>query len=204
MVIDESTAKAHLKLQTKVFKRRIKSINNQQIEAKKSRKRWRKDILKDMKKTAVVFKLRDDDDSSFAALTPSESGHDGFFDLDIIEMNCKKCNIEIYGTKVTFTQHMLVRMMQAYKTTVLHEMSYYFSVILGSIIVTLKDLKAGIYDLYIKDVGVCVLCVEDGGMCTVKTVVHLDSIIAESKRGSNYLAMINADCNCSVDKLKEK
>ena len=204
MVIDESTAKAHLKIQTKIFKRRIMNINNKQFEAKKSRKRWKRDILKDMKKTSVVFKLRDKDDSVFAALIPSDSGHEGFFDLDIIEMDCKKCHAEIHGTKVTFSQHMLVWMMQAYKTTVLHEMNYYFSVILNSVIVNLENLKEGIYDLYVKDVGVCVLCIEDGGLCTVKTVVHLNSIIAESKRGKNYLSMINADCNCSIEQLKEK
>ena len=203
MVIDESTAKAHLKIQTKIFKRRVEAIN-EQPQMGKSRKRWKREMIKDIKKTSVVFRVMGGNDCNFAALTPSISGKDGFFDLDIIELNPKKCTADIFGTKITFSQHMLVRMMQAYKTTVLHEMGYYFSVILDSIISTLKDLQEGLYDLYVKDVGVCVLCVEAESHCTVKTIVHLDSIMAGSKRGKYYLAMINANCNCSVEQLKEK
>ncbi len=114
MVIDESTAKAAIKKQIKVYQRRRKTIDAEKIIAKKSRKLWVKRIINTFKKTSLIVGAFQENklNTSLIVLIPENNS----FKSRMIEIDAKKMDININEISINITNHFFVRLMQSRKT----------------------------------------------------------------------------------------
>jgi hypothetical protein len=180
MVIDESTAKAAIKKQISVLKRRNSTYKKQQKRAIKSRNKWLKTKLLYLNECSIIIKInRKIKVLEVVSLFPTENGQ-----LKLIStyLDTKKCTIKSYMTKFHLTQHFIVRIMQALKEISLAKLACFVDTLLRPIAEAFKNYleQDGIYQLYIIKVGVCTVLIENGQLI-LKTIIDCDWVSGHKK-----------------------
>ena len=158
MVLDESTCRAVLKKQCKIFSKRHNNPNKS--SPKKSRSWWLKETINDITSTGyVITQWEDDNDVIFLTLVPNGDGH---FIVIHHQLNRKKCLHELHEAGIVLTQHYLIRIMQAYKETDINKLSEILEDTLGTIIEDEMDMnKDANYEMYLPE-GMMPIIVEHG------------------------------------------
>lgn len=117
MVIDDSTAKAVIKKQIKVFKRRLEFLSDKMRSAGKSRTKWLRRVHTMISNATWPLMLVEHDKyhADIICLIPDE--YDRGLQTCCYRLNLKQCHVDIQGQDMVFTTHFLIRLMQARKTT---------------------------------------------------------------------------------------
>jgi len=167
MVLDESTCRAVLKKQCKIFSKRHYNILSKPCP-KKSRTWWLNETIKDITSTGyVITQWEDENNLIFLTLIPNGAGH---FIVAHHFLNNKTCLYRAHEVCVVLTQHYLIRLMQAYKETNINNLSEILEDTLGTIIENEIDMnKDTSYELYLPE-GMMPIIVEHGHIY-VKTFI---------------------------------
>jgi len=180
MVIDESTAKAAIKKQISVLKRRRSTYNEQQKRATKSRKKWLKTKLRFLDECSTIIKInRKIKVLEVISLFPSDNGQ---LKLISTDLDTKKCTIKPYSTRFHLTQHFIIRIMQALKETSLAKLACFLYTVLLPMTKAFNNYleQNGIYQLYINKIGVCTGLIENGHLI-LKTIIDCDWLSGHKK-----------------------
>jgi len=196
MIIDESTARAAIKKNIKVYNRRLETMNHQVRYGKKSRKGWLKKIREVIEKTSwVVDCVVDKQYIHYYALMPA----DDHFASKIFTLNSKTMHFDNCNLNFVFTNHFIARLMQYKKSVVLSDLTADMSWIMD-ILFSLNKFtsgnhhNSGNYRLYADKIGFipAVFNKEDEQeIFIVKTLIP-PSVMGE-KHWSHYEPLIGTD-----------
>jgi hypothetical protein len=180
MVIDESTAKAEIKKQISVLKRRDEQFSQQRNTVKKSRKRWLENTLNYLYQTNIIIGINKNKKGfDLIGLTPV---NDKQLEITVTSLNVKKCDMSMYGTKLQLTQHFIIRLMQGAKEKSLQKLANFFNQLFDMSMKAFENFYNldGIYKLYISGMGVCIAIIEKGEL-VLKTLIDCDWLTGHKK-----------------------
>lgn len=173
MVLDESSAKAILKRDCKIF---LARIQRDKLPPMRSRKTWCKRTLNDIRNTNYIISESTDNErfKEIIALTPlTENGH---FFTSVYSLDLKKCLCDVDELSIRFTQHSIIRLMQTFSERNLHKLAPMLRIVIDSIIDKDVDLdKDGEYDLYAEHLGLLPFVIENRELY-IKTLVPKDML----------------------------
>lgn len=197
MVIDESSARASIKRNIRVFDRRLSAFDKKSCN-KKSRKGWLKRSSQIIKKTSWVVDVikRDEFHINYYVLAPYEN----HFESRIVTLNLKTMSANISVLNMIFTNHFIIRLMQYRKTMDLgalaNDISWSMDVLFSLLeFIRENNHKSGDYRIYADQLGFIPAIYEkndsDGEIVTVKTLIP-PNVMGE-KHWDNYSPLIGKE-----------
>ena len=174
MVIDESTAYAHMKRWIAIAERRIR---NTPAQHNKSRKGWMNNMKRDVINSSVVVNEWRVDKYRYSFLVISEDDELTGFGVEVITLDSKIFDFNVVPTGVVISTHALARIMQCAKSIHMSDLKPYLSEVF-EIVGTLREylehqpVEFKTHEIYAEGFGMLPVEITAAGECLVKTVIH--------------------------------
>jgi len=172
-------------------------------QPKLGRKRWLKDTIKFIELSSVFIDLdyTEDGNELIAVLAP----WDGKFRIKSIELDKKKCILKEFDSRIIFSEHYIVRLMQSVKSIKLKDLQYYFNKSYNEIILdNLLKKELNEYEFYVKGMGCLILKLieegSDGKEIVIKTIIEKDSL--SGRKNLVYQKMVDLGFKTNIKRIK--